>query len=505
MNALGPSENATPPTAPKASTVGALRALALCLLLPAEELAGEEGAAHEADAGSSAGPLGARCLALLCHAARRAPLEPHLVTQLRPLGLPLSSVLRRWLEAALLSATSEPLDRAHSPGDWPDRAAAALQLIGAAAEAQPELLGPLCRGPIRRGEAAVIRPECDSPHGGWGIMRGGQAATVEEVTYEPTVLVRLALGSQGREWRTSRPLQLELGVQRPPVAACAWRPAKKLHDDWELAARDGDTHWRPPKPRQLPRTPASASASASDTLAPQSCRASLTLAPQSCRACCSSSVCLSRAAGGRMVVRVSQSALGTLALAVLLAAWAQPAAQATLGALRNSADFWTALGELLCADETADDPHAATAPTVASNTDAATAHEHAELRLSTAHHRVARALGATILASELHRELASAPAHPAGELAERLLRWLSEDPARIAASLMAPEALRASSALQATRQHVLRAPCPFLCEDAEAPTTAPVDCFRLPRPRACPQRRGCGRVGRRPCCTCLSC
>ena len=24
-------------------------------------------------------------------------------------------------------------------------------------------------------------------------------------------------------------------------------------------------------------------------------------------------------------------------------------------------------------------------------------------------------------------------------------------------------------------------------------------------PRACPQRRGCGRVGRRPCCTCLSC
>ena len=490
VNALGPSENATPPTAPKASTVGALRALALCLLLPAEELAGEEGAAHEADAGSSAGPLGARCLALLCHAARRAPLEPHLVTQLRPLGLPLSSVLRRWLEAALLSATSEPLDRAHSPGDWPDRAAAALQLIGAAAEAQPELLGPLCRGPIRRGEAAVIRPECDSPHGGWGIMRGGQAATVEEVTYEPTVLVRLALGSQGREWRTSRPLQLELGVQRPPVAACAWRPAKKLHDDWELAARDGGHALAPPKATAAaadagigigigighagaPELPGVIDAGASEL--PGMLLVERVFVARSGR----------QDGGG-----VSQSALGTLALAVLLAAWAQPAAQATLGALRNSADFWTALGELLCADETADDPHAATAPTVASNTDAATAHEHAELRLSTAHHRVARALGATILASELHRELASAPVHPAGELAERLLRWLSEDPARIAASLMAPEALRASSALQATRQLVLRAPCPFLCEDAEAPTTAPVDCFRLPRPPRVPPTQG---------------
>ena len=186
---------------------------------------------------------------------------------------------------------------------------------------------------------------------------------------------------------------------------------------------------------------------------------------------------------------VSQSALGTLALAVLLAAWAQPAAQATLGALRNSADFWTALGELLCADETADDPHAATAPrspatpTLPRRT--SMPNFGSALRITGG-----RALGATILASELHRELASAPVHPAGELAERLLRWLSEDPARIAASLMAPEALRASSALQATRQHVLRAPCPFLCEDAEAPTTAPVDCFRLPRPPRVPPTQG---------------
>ena len=98
-----------------------------------------------------------------------------------------------------------------------------------------------------------------------------------------------------------------------------------------------------------------------------------------------------------------------------------------------------------------------------------------------------RALCAAVLARELHEGTACAAAAPARELAERLLRWLAKEPDRVAASLMVPEAVRASSALQATRHRTLRDPSPFLQETAGRMVDC--DCFRLqPPPRVFPMQ-----------------
>eukprot|EP00965_Chrysotila_dentata_P156088 5156979-Pleurochrysis_carterae.AAC.1 len=129
---------------------------------------------------SSVGPLAARCVALLCHAPTASRLSPRLIAQLGPLSGGLSATVRAWLVAALsntansttttittatiTTATSAAAARLSSNGDADgaagaealllhaaaaaaaDRASAALQLLGAAAERQPELFGALCRG-----------------------------------------------------------------------------------------------------------------------------------------------------------------------------------------------------------------------------------------------------------------------------------------------------------------------------------------------------------------------
>ena len=114
----------------------------------------------------SIGPLAARCLALLCHAA--PPTSQGLVPHLSSIAPHLSCALGSWLDAVSSSSSAQDdadgggaaaaaggLEQPMLDGSAADCASAALQLLGAAAEVQPSLFRLLSRGGLIEGEAVA--------------------------------------------------------------------------------------------------------------------------------------------------------------------------------------------------------------------------------------------------------------------------------------------------------------------------------------------------------------
>ena len=140
----------------------------------------------------SIGPLAARCLALMCHAAAPAE-EPssELFPSLSPLAPSMSRTLEVWLAAAT-GASSDVIARAvqEDMADLStdigmdattDCASAALQLLGAAAESQHLLFDALCRGKLRIGEIVRVHDAWAEPAGGWGLVQKGETGIVSDV------------------------------------------------------------------------------------------------------------------------------------------------------------------------------------------------------------------------------------------------------------------------------------------------------------------------------------
>ena len=109
---------------------------------------------------------------------------------LGPLAPALSSTLQGWIAAALAPRrAAAPRARAAVA----EAAAGAVQLLGAAADAQPELLVALCRGGLRAGEAVRVRAEVAEPEGGWGALRPSEVALPEPPTLTLTRTLTLTL------------------------------------------------------------------------------------------------------------------------------------------------------------------------------------------------------------------------------------------------------------------------------------------------------------------------
>ena len=104
------------------------------------------------------GPAAARCLALLCHATPSPALGVSpLVLGLTPLSANLSALIGSWISAAY-QAPGATYELIAEVGGAADCASAALQLLGGAAEAQPELFQSLFRGCYRANDTVRVRP-----------------------------------------------------------------------------------------------------------------------------------------------------------------------------------------------------------------------------------------------------------------------------------------------------------------------------------------------------------
>ncbi|KAL1525460.1 hypothetical protein AB1Y20_020317 [Prymnesium parvum] len=197
---------------PTAKQPCAVRQLGLCMLLHDEVLSQSPAYSDSTwarDAGTelhAVGPTAARCLALLCHAVPSASVSVSpLVIGIGPIAASLSSLLSRWVEAVMEDdAVAEVVAEA---GGVADCAAAALQLLGGAAESQPELFRNLCRGGFREGDTVRVRRECSTPNDGWGAISRDSSGTVHEV--KPSGGMILHFPGSGL-WQCSVPSSLEL-------------------------------------------------------------------------------------------------------------------------------------------------------------------------------------------------------------------------------------------------------------------------------------------------------
>lgn len=136
----------------------AVRQLGLCMLLHDEVVrqVPADAASSLADLGAelySVGPLAARCLALLCHATPPPASASPLVIGLAPLSPSLSSLLSRWIKAAL-----SPHAHAEQAGGDADCAYAALQLLG-----ESRAFTNLSSAPSHR-DGPYTRTTCTSSH-----------------------------------------------------------------------------------------------------------------------------------------------------------------------------------------------------------------------------------------------------------------------------------------------------------------------------------------------------
>jgi len=450
---------------PSHESPGAVRWLALCVL-QGEELeeradadlleqasaAGFQtraaGGSAEVVAAARLGPQAARCLALLCHAAPQVRLAPRLLPVLGPLAPALSSTLQGWIAAALAPRrASAPPTRAAAA----EAAASAIQLLGAAAEAQPDLLTALCRGGLRAGEAVRVRAEVAEPEGGWGALRPAEVASVDELTAEGLVRLRRGCDGEGEgSWWGPRPSQLE--ACPPPSRAIT-------NDGWKTADQmpaDGA------KPNEAPdaQKAAAAEGAAGGGGLPL-LRMLLQLAADV------------ELGGGSSAPEVLRDAsLAPLALGVLLVLWQRPQLHAAaLRELRRPSHearaFWARLGALLC-----DDPDAG-APT-----GGAPACEAALLALRW--HR--RALCLSLLALELLR---CAPPRqllpPVAELLERMLPRLAAAPHLVTDALLGRRAPDAEGAHARARHLAAALGCPLPGGGAlAAPALLLLECELLP-------------------------
>ena len=152
------------------------------------------------------GPLAMRALALLCHAA---PLAIKGTSQLQLALTPLSASISSILEAWLVTPTHKDsfADALAEGGGHFDCASAALQLLGAAAESQPELFRRLCRGGLRKGDWVRVRAEVSDPGDGWG---GANATTVGQLDEMREEGVLIDFASVVGLWKASSVSSIEL-------------------------------------------------------------------------------------------------------------------------------------------------------------------------------------------------------------------------------------------------------------------------------------------------------
>ena len=170
---------------------------------------------------ASIGPLGARCLALLCHAAHNQSPSGGLLLHLWKIGPAISCTLRSWLDFA--SADDEAGGSARQArvesGCGADCASAALQLLGAAAEAEHRLFASLIRGAILPGEMVRVQLSCCEPEGGWGFMSRGKSGYVCAVDGDA---IFVDLETHGL-WIGARSAQLELCAPAGSKANVEWK------------------------------------------------------------------------------------------------------------------------------------------------------------------------------------------------------------------------------------------------------------------------------------------
>ena len=125
------------------------------------------------------GPLAARCLAMLCHAAPTLQPAGGLLPHVSHMSPSLSCTVGAWLAAAAEHVRRAAEEKVPTTDPFViDCASAGLQLLGAAAEVQPLLLAALCRGGPRPGESVRVLSGCCEPDGGWGLVSAGHVGTV---------------------------------------------------------------------------------------------------------------------------------------------------------------------------------------------------------------------------------------------------------------------------------------------------------------------------------------
>lgn len=219
---------------------------------------------------TSVGPLAARSLALLCHAARDDSPSSGLMPHLCQYSPAISCTLRAWLESALAEAeagdgAAQPLLETSCSADC---ASAALQLLGAAAGIEHRLFAALTRGSLLPGEAVRVQPSCHEPEGGWGLLSPGQTCRVRQVEGD-AVFIDL---DTHRLWVGARSSQLELSVPTAAKSDAAWESwdvlQERLGKDTPTATNrlKGDPPANPGPMNALLRIVCTAGASAANEL-----------------------------------------------------------------------------------------------------------------------------------------------------------------------------------------------------------------------------------------------
>jgi hypothetical protein len=335
---------------------GAVRWLALCMLLPggdddADYNGGEEEDDYEgAEGGAWLGAASvrghaARCLALLCHAAGRDASLSRMSSQLVDLAPSLSALLAGWVARAA---------RTFSGGDPNASAArrlgsAAVQLLGAAADALPEVFSALCRGPLVPGETVRVSSLVAEPEGGWGLAKPGERATVLEYAVGGGVALDFP---RHEAWYCGRPEALELCHAPAHSLSGAWVAWGELKDQLGRAA-DG----KRPAGAQPPAIALGSSPEAADAEPPAAASGGggggggpldAVLQLLDAAATHSGGYSGEHVYGGAASDEHESIGLQVQALGLLQAIWERPAVlSAHARALRSSATFWSCVRRLV--------------------------------------------------------------------------------------------------------------------------------------------------------------
>ena len=295
----------------------------------------------------SIGPLAARCLALMCHAAAPAE-EPssELFPSLSPLAPSMSRTLEVWLAAAT-GASSDVIARAvqEDMADLStdigmdattDCASAALQLLGAAAESQHLLFDALCRGKLRIGEIVRVHDAWAEPAGGWGLVQKGETGIVSDVEVKGERYTAFVDFGAQSSWVAAEPVQLELCAPRSRS-----RPTTVEKNSWEV--------WEELKVKLDKETKLKLEVHAATKGITQQ-QGSDAKGDNGPLLCLQRLLELRSDESGSVPLGAVQQleALQVQALSIIAELWRRPAEHArALQVLRENASFWTALGAAL--------------------------------------------------------------------------------------------------------------------------------------------------------------
>lgn len=430
---------------------GLLRWLALCLMLEPEgaaEMEGDQGDGAADDRGGlPMGVLAARCLALLCHAASRDRLAARAASQLLDLAPAISTRLCAWLARAQEAAEGGGTTADGTPlAAVAGHAAAAAELLGASAQAQPELFAALCRGPFRAGETVRVGCHVAVPDGGWGLARPGDTATVIEYARGGGVTLNF---SSHEAWYCGRPEQLELCAPAPSTMSSAWVVWADLKDEIKSVSDKKNAGKK----------------KAADGSAAQDASAARAAAPAGPLALLREVLEAPGGAGasGEAPPSLALLRLQLLALGVLRVVWERPAVLAAHSRQLRAGDaFWACLASLVKAapppDGTEEDSPDATAAGL--------------LWLRSA-------LALSLVSQELLRSPPPQPTQVGCSL-EPLARWIESSPQSLAALVVSPPREEAAAHAAELRAAAAALSCevPRGLEGGAQPLL--VDCGRLP-------------------------